>query len=84
MISRARPGTTSAATAVRSQVDTGAVAPSVDVTIVSGGATTDWTDTAIAPGFHVHHIGPLAPGAKVTLTVAAAMARVRWCETVCC
>ena len=65
-------------------VDAGASAPSVEVTITSGGSTQDWKDTAIAAGFHAHHLGHLPPGAKVTLTVAAAMARVRWCETVCC
>lgn len=65
-------------------VDAGASSPSVEVTILAGGATTDWKDTGIAAGFHVHHIGHLVPGAKITLTVAAAMARVRWCEAVCC
>jgi hypothetical protein len=65
-------------------VDAGAASPSVDVLIVSGGASADWKDGAPTPGFHVHHLGHLAPGAKVTLTVAAAMARVRWCETVFC
>ena len=65
-------------------VDSGATSPSVEVSIVSGGSTTDWKDAAPAAGFHTHPLGQLAPGAKVTLTVAAAMARVRWCETVCC
>jgi hypothetical protein len=71
-------------TVVEYLVDTGAIGPSVEVQVTSGGGVSDWKDTAIAPGFHVHHIGHLSPGAKVTLTVAAAMARVRWCETVCC
>ena len=62
-------------------VDTGAAAPTVEVLITSGGVTANWTDTAIAPGFHVHHFGHLAPGALVTLKVTDASARVRWCET---
>jgi hypothetical protein len=65
-------------------VDAGASAPIVEVTVNTGAATADWKDTAIKPGFYVHQLGHLAPGAKVTLTVAAAMAHVRWCETVCC
>jgi len=66
-------------------VSAGASSPSVEVmTVDTGGATADWKDSAIAPGFHVHHMGHLQPGAKVTLTVAAAMARLRWCESVCC
>jgi hypothetical protein len=65
-------------------VDTGASGPSIEVTVVSDGMTDNWTDSAPASGFHVHHLGHLSPGAKVTLTVAAAMARVRWCEAIWC
>jgi len=65
-------------------VDAGAAAPAVEVAITSGGSTDDWKDSAIAPGFHIHHLGHLPPGAKITLTATEAMARVRWCETICC
>ena len=62
-------------------VDTAAAAPTVEVMITTGGVTANWTDTGIAPGFHVHHFGHLAPGALVTLKVTDASARLRWCET---
>jgi len=65
-------------------VETGAPAPQVTVEIVAAGPTTQWQDTAIAPGFHVQHFGPLPRGAKVTLSATDAMARLRWCEKVCC
>jgi hypothetical protein len=65
-------------------VDQGATSPSVSVNIAAGGLTTAWTDTAIAPGFHFHQFGPLPHGAKLTLTASNAIARLRWCEPVCC
>ena len=64
-------------------VETGAPAPEVAVDITAGGLTTNWKDTAIAPGFHAHHFGPLPAGAKLTLSATDAMARLRWCEAVC-
>jgi len=65
-------------------VDQGAASPAVSVDIVAGGTTTTWTATAIAPGFHAHRFGPLPQGAKLTLSATDAMARLRWCEPVCC
>jgi hypothetical protein len=66
-------------------VESGAVSPSVTVTVVSNGQTTNWTDTNISVGFHVNDHLPVAkPGAKLTLQANAATARLRWCEVVCC
>jgi hypothetical protein len=65
-------------------VDQGVSDPAVEVTIQSNGATTDWKDSGIAPGFHSKTLGPLAAGAKISLTATNSLARVRWCEPVCC
>jgi hypothetical protein len=66
-------------------VESGAVSPSVTVTIVADGQTMNWSDSNIAVGYHVADQLPTAkPGAKVTLQVSAATARLRWCEIVCC
>jgi hypothetical protein len=62
----------------------GAWNATVEVTIQSNGATTDWKDSGIAPGFHSKTLGPLAAGAKISLTATNSLARVRWCEPVCC
>jgi hypothetical protein len=65
-------------------IDQGAAGPAVTVAIVAGGTTTNWTATALTAGFHHHRFGPLPPGAKLTLTGTDVMARLRWCEPVCC
>lgn len=65
-------------------VEAGAAAPVVSVDIAADNFSTTWKDTAIAPGFHVHQFGPLPAGAKLKLSATDAMARLRWCETVCC
>jgi len=65
-------------------VDKGAASPSVSANITADGLSTAWSDTGIAPGFHFHRFGPLPRGAKVTLSATNAMARLRWCELVCC
>jgi hypothetical protein len=66
-------------------VDTGASSPAVTVTIVTDGTTTTWTDTGIAAGYHVNdHVATAKPGSKVTLSATNALARLRWCETICC
>lgn len=70
---------------VEYSVASGATTPSVTVTIVDGGKTTNWSDQNIAAGYHVFDgLGAVHAGATVTLTVANATARVRWCERVCC
>jgi len=71
--------------AVEYSVASGAASPSVTVTVVSGGTTTNWSDATPSAGYHLYDgLGPVAAGATVTLTVANATARVRWCERVCC
>lgn len=66
-------------------VETGAVAPQVTVTITSDGLTSTWNDTGIAPGYHVKEsFASAKPGSKVKLEVVDALARLRWCETICC
>jgi hypothetical protein len=66
-------------------VESGAAAPEVKVTITSGGTTSTWTDTGIAPGYyHKHDFMSVEPGAKLTIEVTDAFARVRWCESICC
>ncbi|HQR14237.1 MAG TPA: hypothetical protein PKW52_10640 [Nitrospira sp.] len=66
--------------------DDGATAPSVALTVVEGGSSTStWKETTITPGYHVKSEWvSVAPGSLVTLEVAEASARLRWCETVCC
>jgi len=65
-------------------IDTGASSPAVTVGIGSGGGTTTWSASDVAPGFHAHRFGPLPRGAKLTLAATNAIARLRWCEPVCC
>jgi hypothetical protein len=65
-------------------IDQGAATPAVTVNIVAGGSTTTWNATTVTPGFHAHRFGSLPQGAKLTLSATNAMARLRWCEPVCC
>lgn len=66
-------------------VEAGAAAPEVKVTITSDGTAWTWTDTGIAEGYHVkENFSSAKPGAKVTFEATDAIARLRWCETICC
>jgi hypothetical protein len=65
-------------------VDKGAASPTIEVDIDSGGTTTAWKATAVTAGFHAHRFGAIPRGAKLTLKATDAMARLRWCEPVCC
>jgi hypothetical protein len=66
-------------------VDAGAASPSVTLTTVTDGTSATWSDTAPATGYTVQQaVLSVKPGTKLTLAVNNAMARVRWCETVCC
>ena len=66
-------------------VETGASSPTVTLTTTTGGASAKWTDAAPAVGYFVHEaLLSAKPGTKVTLEVNNVIARVRWCETVCC
>jgi hypothetical protein len=65
-------------------VDQGAAGPAVTVNMITGSSTTTWTATSVTPGFHAHRFGSLPQGVKLTLSATDAMARLRWCEPVCC
>ncbi len=66
-------------------VDDGAASPSVKVTTASGGSSATWSDDTPATGYTVRQaVLNVGPGTKVTLAVNNAMARLRWCETICC
>jgi hypothetical protein len=78
-------GTSDAHLSVESFVESGAAAPAVKVTVTSDGTTSTWSDTSIAPGYHVKEsFITVKPGSKVVLDVTDAVARLRWCETICC
>ena len=66
-------------------VDAGAASPTVKVTTAAGSSSATWTDDAPAEGYTVRQaVLSAAPGTKVTLDVNNAIARLRWCELVCC
>jgi hypothetical protein len=66
-------------------VEAGAGSPEVKVTITSDGTTSTWSDTGIAQGYHVKEdFLSVKPGGKVTIEVTDAVARLRWCEVICC
>jgi len=65
---------------------TGASSPSVTITITApDGSTSTWQEDPIPAGYHVKSdFSTVAPGSKIELQVAEAMARLRWCEVVSC
>lgn len=66
-------------------VDAGAPAPQVEVTLETGGTTQTWTATDLAEGYHSEEAFLAADaGTKVTISVTDAVARLRWCERICC
>lgn len=66
-------------------VDAGAAAPAVKVTTTAAGSSATWSDDTPAEGYTVRQaVLSAAPGTKVTLAVNNAIARLRWCELVCC
>lgn len=66
-------------------VETGATSPSVTVTTSTGTISATWSDSAPPVGYTVQQaILNAASGTKVTLAASNAIARLRWCETVCC
>nr|MEA2799106.1 hypothetical protein [Phenylobacterium sp.] len=66
-------------------VDAGAAAPTVKVTTAAGGSNATWSDDTPAEGYTVRQaVLSAPPGTKVTLAVNNAVARLRWCELVCC
>ena len=66
-------------------VDAGAASPTVKIATAAGGSSATWTDDAPAEGYTVRQaVLSAAPGTKVTVAVNNAIARLRWCELVCC
>jgi hypothetical protein len=66
-------------------VDAGAASPTVKVTTVAGGSNATWSEATPAEGYTVREaVLSAVPGTKVTVAVNNAIARLRWCELVCC
>ena len=62
-----------------------APAPAVEVKLESTGSSSTWNATDVSAGYHTQEsFLSAAPGTKVTLTVTDAIARLRWCERICC
>jgi hypothetical protein len=56
---------------------------SIEVTIVDAGGTFTWEEAPIPDDYNVKGDLPtVGPGARITLAVAGAVARLRWCEVV--
>ena len=63
----------------------GATTPSIRFTMVGAGVTSTWAENPVPSGYHVKSDFPaVSPGAKVTVEVAEAIARLRWCEVINC
>ncbi|MGE3152113.1 MAG: hypothetical protein AB7G48_10955 [Nitrospiraceae bacterium] len=63
----------------------GATSASIQVSVTLAGNTVTWQETPIAGGYHVKtDFSAAAPGSKVTVEATDVMARLRWCERVCC
>jgi hypothetical protein len=66
-------------------IEAGAAAPAVEVELASAGASSTWNATDVSAGYHTQEAFlTAAPGTHVTLTVTDAIARLRWCERICC
>lgn len=62
---------------------TGATSPSVKLEIEDSSGTTNWEITSVPDGYHVKSkFASAAPGAKLILTAAECLARLRWFELV--
>lgn len=78
-------GFTTAHLTLETYVEAGAAAPEVKVTVVKDGTSTTTTSSGLPEGYQMDEdFLTLDPGAKITLEVVDAVARLRWCETVCC
>jgi hypothetical protein len=78
-------GTGEVSLSIEYLIEDGAAAPTVKVTTAFGGGTSTWSAADTAPGYHVEDaLLSVKPGTKVTLAVTEAMARIRWCEAICC
>ncbi|NLI83728.1 MAG: hypothetical protein GX443_18900 [Deltaproteobacteria bacterium] len=64
---------------------TGATTPSVKVVVTDSSDSSEWNVTTIPAGYHVKEdFASAAPGSTVKLEVKECMARLRWCEALCC
>ena len=78
-------GTSEVSLSVEYLIEDGAASPAVKVTTAFEGGTSTWSGADTAPGYHVKDaLLSAKPGTKVTLAVTEAMARIRWCEAICC
>jgi len=65
--------------------DPSAGPPAVDVKLEAPGATATWSATELGDGYHTQEgILTAVPGSKLTFTATNAIARLRWCERICC
>jgi hypothetical protein len=65
--------------------DEGDAAPSIEVRVIVDGTTSTWSESPIPSGYQVRDdFLTVKPGSRVEVTVTQAMARLRWCETICC
>lgn len=58
-------------------------APSVDVKITGSAGSTTWSDAGFTGEYNVKSdFWPVQPGDRISIAVADAVARLRWCEIV--
>ena len=63
----------------------GAAFPSIKITLTGSDGTSTWEESSIPAGYHVKSdFSTVSPGTKVKIEVTEAIARLRWCETICC
>ena len=59
--------------------------PAVKVTITEGGSSSTWDIATIPDGYQIkENLATVAPGAGVEIEVTDCLARLRWCEVICC
>lgn len=64
---------------------TGATTPSVKLVVTDASGTSEWNVTTIPAGYHVKEgFASAAPGSSFKLEVKECVARLRWCEALCC
>ncbi len=63
----------------------GATSPAIKITFTGPDGTSTWEESSIPAGFHVKSdFSTVSPGTKVKIEVTDVIARLRWCETICC
>lgn len=59
--------------------------PAIKIAITEAGQTTTWDITTIPDGYQIkENFASVAPGAEIEIDVTDCMARLRWCEVICC